>query len=57
MNNEQLSLELLRINNEYRNGLEYIKNNPYISVAEVQDHFKVIKERKTIMELIDKKGK
>lgn len=58
MENEQLALELFRLNIEYHNGLEYIRNNPYISVSEVQDHLKVIKERKTILELIDKnKGK
>lgn len=44
MNTEYLIQTYLRLTNEYRNGLEYMKNNPYITREEVQEHYKVIKE-------------
>lgn len=44
MNREYILQTYLRLNNEYRNGLEYMKNNPYMTKEEVQEHYKVIKE-------------
>lgn len=36
--------QYLRLRTEYLNGLDYIRNNPYMTREEVQEHFKVIKE-------------
>lgn len=44
MTKEYLIQSYLRLLTEYRNGLEYMKNNPYMTKEEVQEHFKVLKE-------------
>ncbi len=44
MTKEYLFQTYLRLHNEYLNGLDYMKNNPFMTREEVQEHFKVIKE-------------
>ena len=44
MSKEFLIQTYLRLTAEYHNGLDYMRNNPYMTKEEVQEHFKVIKE-------------
>jgi hypothetical protein len=51
---EQIEAQLYRVNTQYVNGLDYIRQNPNaITVEEVQSHLQVVRERRALMELLE----
>lgn len=55
MTRDYLIQQYLRLSAEYANGLDYMRNNPYITKEEVQEHFKVIRERHAAMVALRRK--
>ncbi len=55
MTHDYLLQQYLRLSAEYANGLDYMRNNPYITKEEVQEHFKVIRDRHATLMALRKK--
>jgi hypothetical protein len=53
MNRDKLQLEHDKLLVKYKNGLDYIRNNPKLDAEEVAEHYGVLKELRAIEKMLE----